>query len=161
MRSIFDDSGINQKYYSNYFYPIGNRVSIIDKPKKSFSKLATNGKLGVLIGYNDELLSYRVLSDEGKIISTKHLKFLDYSNVKDYNLGRKLTIGNDEDDLITLEESVIDPEELTEEIEIFESVESSSEAENNDVSASLVPISIPEPQSDRQTLRESMKTLMN
>ncbi|KNZ59920.1 hypothetical protein VP01_1642g5 [Puccinia sorghi] len=137
-----------------YFYPMGNRVAIIDQPKESFSKLAPNGKLGILIGYNDELLSYRVLSNDGKIISTKHLKFLDYSNLKDYNLGSTLTIGNDEDDLTNPEESIIDPEELTEEIENFESAESSSEVENDEVAASLVPIAIPQPQSEGRVLRE-------
>ncbi|KNZ63300.1 hypothetical protein VP01_11622g1, partial [Puccinia sorghi] len=51
----------------NYFHPIGNR------PK---------GSLGHLIGYNDELQSFRILAEDGKIIETKHVDFLDFEQPK-------------------------------------------------------------------------------
>ncbi|KNZ49317.1 hypothetical protein VP01_508g2 [Puccinia sorghi] len=63
----------------NYFYPIGNRVSFLIQPEQSFSKLKPKGKLGKLIGYTDELQSYRILSDEGRIVETKNVQFLEYS----------------------------------------------------------------------------------
>jgi hypothetical protein len=60
-----------------YFYPIGNCVSYL-LPSKPFSKLKPKGELGVLIGYTDELRSYRILADNGKIVETKSVQFLDY-----------------------------------------------------------------------------------
>jgi hypothetical protein len=45
---------------------------------KPFSKLKPKGELGVLIGYTDELQSYRILADSGKIVETKSVQFLDY-----------------------------------------------------------------------------------
>ncbi|KNZ47082.1 hypothetical protein VP01_66g14 [Puccinia sorghi] len=92
MRTILEDSGIERKYWNeiaklfkdrslplSYFYPLGNRVSFLIQPEQPFSKLKPKGKLGRLIGYTDELRSYRILSDDGKIVETKNVKFLEYS----------------------------------------------------------------------------------
>jgi transposase InsO family protein len=59
-----------------YFYPIGNHVSYL-LPSKPFSKLKPKGELGVLIGYTDELRSYQILANSGKIVETKSVQFLD------------------------------------------------------------------------------------
>ncbi|POW15448.1 hypothetical protein PSTT_02042 [Puccinia striiformis] len=48
-------------------------------PEVSGSKLNPKGELGKLIGYNDELRSYRILSDNGRIIDTKSVQFLSHS----------------------------------------------------------------------------------
>lgn len=63
----------------SYFYPLGNCVSSLIQPEQSFSKLKPKGKLGRLIGYSNELHSYRILSDEGKIVETKNINFLEYN----------------------------------------------------------------------------------
>jgi hypothetical protein len=57
----------------DYFCPIGNKVSYVILPEKSFSKLQPKGELGVLIGYTDEIRSYRILTDGGKIVETKNV----------------------------------------------------------------------------------------
>jgi transposase InsO family protein len=57
----------------DYFCPIGNKVSYVILPEKSFSKLQPKGELGVLIGYTDEIQSYRILTDGGKIVETKNV----------------------------------------------------------------------------------------
>ncbi|KNZ46345.1 hypothetical protein VP01_7342g1, partial [Puccinia sorghi] len=61
----------------NHFHPIGNKVSYLILPEQSFSKIKSKGYLGRLIGYNDELPSFRILSEDGKIIETKHVDFFD------------------------------------------------------------------------------------
>ncbi|KNZ50473.1 hypothetical protein VP01_4403g1 [Puccinia sorghi] len=60
-----------------FFKPVGNRVSYLILPEQQHAKLESKGLLGTLIGYNDELRSYRILGDNGRIIDTSHLKFLD------------------------------------------------------------------------------------
>jgi hypothetical protein len=42
-------------------------------PEKSFSKLQPKVELGVLIGYTDEIQSYRILTDGGKIVEKKNV----------------------------------------------------------------------------------------
>ncbi|KNZ49275.1 hypothetical protein VP01_510g12 [Puccinia sorghi] len=62
----------------NYFKPIGLKVSYLYLPDNFNSKLAQIGGLGTLVGYNEELRSYRVATETGKVINSKHLKFLDF-----------------------------------------------------------------------------------
>ncbi|KNZ51898.1 hypothetical protein VP01_3770g3 [Puccinia sorghi] len=50
---------------------ISNMVSYLIQTDQTFAKFKPKGKLGRLIGYNDKLQSYRILSDEGKIVETK------------------------------------------------------------------------------------------
>ncbi|KAI7965997.1 hypothetical protein MJO29_001745 [Puccinia striiformis f. sp. tritici] len=61
-----------------FFKPIGNRLSYLIQPEVTHSKLSPKGELGRLVGYNDELRSYRILSDNGRIIDTKSVQFLDH-----------------------------------------------------------------------------------
>ncbi|KNZ64012.1 hypothetical protein VP01_10765g1, partial [Puccinia sorghi] len=50
----------------NYFKPIGLKVSYLYLPDNFNSKLAQIGGLGTLVGYNEELRSYRVATETGK-----------------------------------------------------------------------------------------------
>ncbi|POW01072.1 hypothetical protein PSHT_12684 [Puccinia striiformis] len=68
----------NQSIDLSYFHPIGNRVSYLILPKQSGAKLSPKGKLGTLIGYNDEIRSYSIITSTGAILDTKHVKFLDF-----------------------------------------------------------------------------------
>ncbi|KNZ50941.1 hypothetical protein VP01_4165g3 [Puccinia sorghi] len=73
MRTILEDSGVNKKYWHEIAscWP--------SYSEKSFSKLQPKGELGILIGYNEEMCSYHILTDNGGIMSTKNVQFLDYS----------------------------------------------------------------------------------
>ena len=123
-----------------YFYPIGNRVSYL-LPSKPFSKLKPKGELGILIGYTDELRSYRILADCGKIVETKSVQFLDYSPP---------TTKSDDWDLLIEEEPIPVGEDLLESTDADESPTESDE----EVVAALVPdlpkkTFAPPPSSDR------------
>jgi hypothetical protein len=61
----------------NYFRPLGNPVALISSNLKK-RKLDPRGELGRLIGYNAELKSYRILRDDGHIVETKNVDFLEY-----------------------------------------------------------------------------------
>ncbi|KNZ54063.1 hypothetical protein VP01_3056g2, partial [Puccinia sorghi] len=65
LRTILTDSKLNKKYWS-------------DIVKKPASKLYPKGSRGKLIGYNEELLSYRILAEDGRIVETKSVQFLDF-----------------------------------------------------------------------------------
>ncbi|KAA1115228.1 hypothetical protein PGT21_033820 [Puccinia graminis f. sp. tritici] len=60
-------------------------------------KLFEKGELGHLVGYNDELQSYRILSDNGRIVETSHVQFLEFK-------GKDRTSTNI-DELLILENS--------------------------------------------------------
>ncbi|KNZ50430.1 hypothetical protein VP01_4430g3, partial [Puccinia sorghi] len=71
----------------DFFHPIGNPVSFLNEPKRPGSKLYPKGSKGRLIGYNDELLSYRILSDDGRLVDTKSVQFLEFGpEEKSYDL---------------------------------------------------------------------------
>jgi hypothetical protein len=61
----------------NYFQPIGNPVAIISTNRKK-AKLDPRGELGWLICFNAEIKSYRILRDDGIIVDSKSVEFLDY-----------------------------------------------------------------------------------
>ncbi|KNZ52981.1 hypothetical protein VP01_337g8 [Puccinia sorghi] len=69
----------------DYFRPIGNRVSYLIQPSASGSKIFPKGGLGQLLGYNDEIQSYKILSDDGRIVDTKSVTFLDFVSQKSTN----------------------------------------------------------------------------
>ncbi|KNZ60792.1 hypothetical protein VP01_149g1 [Puccinia sorghi] len=91
LRTILTDSDLSKKYWSDvvklfkgrsipidFFRPIGNPVSFLIQPKKPGSKIYPKGSRGRLIGYNEDLLSYRVLAEDGSIVETKNIQFLDF-----------------------------------------------------------------------------------
>ncbi|KNZ63084.1 hypothetical protein VP01_11905g1, partial [Puccinia sorghi] len=64
--------------------------------------LQPKGEMGILIGYRDELSSYCILSDSGRIIESKKVQFLDYhfpvNKKSDWDLSIEETaIMNDEE----------------------------------------------------------------
>jgi hypothetical protein len=61
----------------DYFYPIGNPVAVLSSHKKK-PKLEPRGELGRLIGFNPEIKSYRILTDDGQVINSKSVDFLDF-----------------------------------------------------------------------------------
>lgn len=79
----------NRSIDLSYFHPIGNRVSYLILPEQSGAKLSPKGKLGTLVGYNEEIRSYRIITPTGGILDTKHVKFLDFE---------KPEVTNQEDD---------------------------------------------------------------
>ncbi|KAI7952861.1 hypothetical protein MJO29_008492 [Puccinia striiformis f. sp. tritici] len=68
----------NRSLPLKYFKPIGIHVSYLILPEVTGSKLSPKGELGRLVGYNDELRSYRILSDTGQLINSNHVQFLNY-----------------------------------------------------------------------------------
>jgi hypothetical protein len=60
-----------------FFKPIGNPVAVLSAHKKK-AKLEPRGELGRLIGFNPEIKSYRILTDDGLIINSKNVDFLDF-----------------------------------------------------------------------------------
>ncbi|KNZ50743.1 hypothetical protein VP01_4260g1 [Puccinia sorghi] len=87
-----------------FFKPVGNRVSYLVLPEQQLSKLESKGLMGTLIGYNDELRSYRILGDNGRIIYTSHLKFMDPEH------PRSITCSDDSELLIVSDDVEASPD---------------------------------------------------
>ncbi|KNZ59574.1 hypothetical protein VP01_1700g5 [Puccinia sorghi] len=61
----------------NYLKPLGTPTVILQIPRKEKSwKFNSKGEEGVLVGFNVSLLSYRILTPFGKVVETKHVRFL-------------------------------------------------------------------------------------
>ncbi|KNZ62793.1 hypothetical protein VP01_1222g1 [Puccinia sorghi] len=60
----------------DFFRPIGNPTVVYSHGKKD--KLAPRGNLGKLIGFNTELKSYRILMNDGRMLESKNVEFLDF-----------------------------------------------------------------------------------
>jgi transposase InsO family protein len=86
----------NRNLPLSYFKPIGIRMSYLIQPEQPGMKLFEKGELGKLVGYNDELQSYRILSDNGRIIESNHVQFLKFK-------GSNLSFDKN-DDLLILED---------------------------------------------------------
>ncbi|KNZ54453.1 hypothetical protein VP01_2942g1 [Puccinia sorghi] len=66
-----------RKFPSDYLKPIGTPAVILQMPRKEKSwKFNPKGEEGVLVGFNVSLVSYRILTPFGKVIETKHVRFL-------------------------------------------------------------------------------------
>ncbi|KNZ57666.1 hypothetical protein VP01_2104g6 [Puccinia sorghi] len=111
MRTILEDSKIQRKYWNE------------------IAKLNPKGKLGRLIGYTDELRSYRILSDEGKIIETKSVQFLEYTYPESTD---------DDWDITVEEEKELEHEEEEKDANPSESSDESTE----EIAKSLNPASV-------------------
>ena len=61
-----------------FFHPIGNPVVFLIEPVKSKSKLEPRGERGILIGFDSELLSYKILSPNRGIVHSQSVQFLDF-----------------------------------------------------------------------------------
>ncbi|KNZ64407.1 hypothetical protein VP01_10325g1, partial [Puccinia sorghi] len=79
LQTILTDSNISRRSLPlDYFHPLGNPVVFINEPKKPGKKIYPKGSRGKLIGYNEELLSYRILAKDGRIVDTKSFQFLEF-----------------------------------------------------------------------------------
>ncbi|KNZ50552.1 hypothetical protein VP01_4358g1 [Puccinia sorghi] len=82
--TILKDSNLSLNYWNEVIKALTQitahkiKVSYLYLSEKSNSKLAQIGGLGTLVRYNEELRSYRVATETGKVINSKHLKFLDF-----------------------------------------------------------------------------------
>ncbi|KNZ58951.1 hypothetical protein VP01_1827g1 [Puccinia sorghi] len=66
-----------RKFPDNYLRPLGTPAVILQMPRKEKSwKFNPKGEEGVLVGFNVSLLSYGILTPFGKVIETKHVRFL-------------------------------------------------------------------------------------
>ncbi|KNZ49237.1 hypothetical protein VP01_512g1 [Puccinia sorghi] len=141
----------NRSLPLDYFRPIGIRVSYLYLPERSGSKLEEKGGLGTLVGYNDELRSYRILTDEGKVLDTNHIKFLDFPKDNEPEFEDDFVVELfDEDDRNPSE--VVNgatEEEPQLESSSAESITSEEDSDEEDIADSLVPSTPP-----KRTLRD-------
>jgi len=132
-----------------YFYPIGNPVAFYSDSSKQ--KLEPRGEMGKLIGYDVELKSYKVYSDDGRFINTKNLTFLDFDSSKSYNNSDELlriedrplpqpksTPNEIRNEVAVKEEEMDEIEDFSHE-EQFESAEEDSPDEDDEIADTLVP----------------------
>jgi transposase InsO family protein len=139
----------NRSLSLDYFHPIGNKVSYVIQPEPSQAKLSPRGKLGILIGYNDEIGSWKILTEDEKILDTKHVNFLEYSKNKEPN---ETDLSIEEED----SESVLDPEDEILEVDsddqeenLLEEVGSVISTDDEEFAETLIPTGAP-----TRTLRE-------
>ncbi|KNZ45691.1 hypothetical protein VP01_78g1 [Puccinia sorghi] len=133
-----------------FFKPIGNPVAVLSNLKKS--KLEPRGDFGKLIGLNAELKSYRIKLDDGRIINSKNVKFLDFdtksSVIPDYGelliedrlirqepISQPVAEGESNDG----DEAVAEEDVNVERSNDFQSAEENSLADDDDVAELLVP----------------------
>ncbi|KNZ55635.1 hypothetical protein VP01_2626g2 [Puccinia sorghi] len=153
--SMFNDSGLPRNLWNelaklfknrtlplNYFHPIGNKVSYLIQPAPVRSKLEAPGELGRLVGYNDEFRSYRILTQGGKILKTKHVTFLEYSSPPSSEHSKDI-FDLEDDELSYKPVSHIPAIESTNDLsqpEVTESIssEDDDDAANNQISQTLI-----------------------
>lgn len=75
----------------DYLKPIGSSVVYLIN-QSNRSKLDEKGKEGIFIGYVPRFLSYKILSRSGKIVETKHVKFLKAQTFQDLPLSDDVEI---------------------------------------------------------------------
>jgi hypothetical protein len=112
-------------------------------PEKSSSKLQPKGKMGTLIRYTDELQSYQILTDGGKIVEPKNVWFVDYTPPASKTLDWDISV--DKPPIVNKEEEPEPVEEPVTEIENPPEKEhdSSPDESNEEVAAKIIPT--PEP----------------
>ncbi|PLW05824.1 hypothetical protein PCANC_25753 [Puccinia coronata f. sp. avenae] len=130
---------MNQSLRLDYFHPIGNKVFYVIQPKPSQEKLSPRGNLGTLIGHNDKIGSWKILTEDKKILDTKYVKFLKYSENKESN---KTDLSIEEED----SESVLDPEDETLKVDsddqdknLLEEGGSVISSDNKEITETLIP----------------------
>jgi hypothetical protein len=140
-------------------------VAILSSHRRK-SKLEPRGEMGQLVGFNPELKSYCILTEEGVIINSKNVTFLDYvPPEKPSNNWDKLLLKEKAEplkELIPLDTSKKEEAEIKEEDEDDQPLNKEGDAENsyninddsdkdeNDVAHALIP----DPEPVRQVLRD-------
>lgn len=66
----------------DYIKPIGSSLTYKLNQTNIRSKLDEKGASGILIGFNPQLLSYKIINSSGRIIDTKHIIFNDQKPIK-------------------------------------------------------------------------------
>jgi hypothetical protein len=121
---------------------------------KTTSKLMPKGELGTLLGYNNEVQSYQILSNNGKIVETKSIRFLDQmkesedSEDEDFEIIEEniqyQDINSEDEDLNQADSDHNSPPENSNPpiIEIdSDSSDDSSDSSDEDIETSLIPSS--------------------
>jgi len=135
----------------NFFHPIGNPVVVYSHRKKA--KLDPRGELGRLIGFDAELKCYRILLNDGQILNTKNVDFLDFDNSPNPEIEHDELLVNEkmehsepraadrpvEEEVNVKEEEVDEDVTQDEETVEFETADEDSEDDVLDVAESLVP----------------------
>ncbi|KNZ55400.1 hypothetical protein VP01_2694g2 [Puccinia sorghi] len=135
-----------------FFRPIGNPVVVYSHQKKA--KLDPWGEMGRLIGFDAELKCYRILLNNGHILDTKNVDFLDFKPSKPpevehdelfieertENLVPSAVSPPESENINVKEEEVEDEEGLEEETREFVTAgEEESEGDEMDVAEALAP----------------------
>lgn len=61
---------------NTYLKPVGTPVVYLRMRQEKGAKFKQKGREGILIGFNTPLLHYQILTTEGTVINTKHVRFL-------------------------------------------------------------------------------------
>ncbi|KNZ50586.1 hypothetical protein VP01_433g10 [Puccinia sorghi] len=65
-----------RSFPENYLKPIGTPAIILNMNHKKGWKFDPKGEEGLLVGFNVALRSYRIVTQSGKVVDTKHVRFL-------------------------------------------------------------------------------------
>ncbi|KNZ53367.1 hypothetical protein VP01_3263g3 [Puccinia sorghi] len=127
----------------DFFHPVGNPV--VFHSNKNKTKLEPRGEFGRLIGLNPELKSYKILANDGRIVNTKHVDFLEFS--RDHQ-----NMEHDNSDELVVEQQIIKSKDTIDNqiSENQDNIEYGS-SENEEIEEILIPQ--PAPLAGR-TLRE-------
>ncbi|KNZ53633.1 hypothetical protein VP01_3180g4 [Puccinia sorghi] len=123
----------NRSLPLNYFKPIGHKVSYLYLPENYNSKLAQIRGLGTIVGYNEELRSYRVATETGKVIHSKHLKFLEFPSTEVNNSDLYI-----EEDWLETNSATLEPEVEKDLSRTGEEIDSEPDDDDH-IEQSLVP----------------------
>jgi hypothetical protein len=136
----------------NFFHPIGNPVVVLSSQKKK-SKLDPRGELRILVGFNPELKSYRILTEENVLVNSKSVTFLEFTPSRNTSTDygdilvedrvekpvETTTAVNQEEQMHVKEEEEVDElSDREDEPDDFRSLKDSTE-DDDDVATSLVP----------------------
>ncbi|KNZ63736.1 hypothetical protein VP01_11089g1, partial [Puccinia sorghi] len=78
-KSPYLRSNYSPRCFSSHWKP-----SFLNEPKKPGTKIYPKVSLGRLIGYKEEL-SYRILAEDGRIVDTKSIQFLEFKPAEKSN----------------------------------------------------------------------------
>ncbi|KNZ50679.1 hypothetical protein VP01_4295g2 [Puccinia sorghi] len=131
----------------NFFQPIGNLVVVYSHQKKA--KLDPRGELGCLIGFDAKLKCYKILLNDGKLLDTKKVDFLNFDSSSTPTVKHNELFLEEPPKKTSWKETKI-PAEEDEEPTSFETADEESEDDSLEVANTLVPTaSNPDPKSFR------------
>ncbi|KNZ48226.1 hypothetical protein VP01_5816g1 [Puccinia sorghi] len=110
-------------------------------PIDFFHPLQPQGELGRLIGLNPELKSYRILADNGRIVNTNHVNFLEFSQDHqnmEHDNSDELVISENQDKVEAKTEEEDDMEKTVEDFP-YETADEDDSSENEEIEEILIP----------------------